>query len=153
MLSYTSRIRTVPKRYRFLINEKKDVLLKEDDEPITYEESLNSSESEKWFIAMKLEMDSMYTNQVWTLVDPPEGIKLIGCKWIFKKKTDMEGNVITYKQGRKCRDISSIFRVSGLPDTISANESQMKEKSKNICQYRRYIGHNISYKCSTWNKM
>ena len=39
---------------------------------------------------MKSEMDSMNTNQVWTLVDPPEGI-------IFKKKTDMEGNVITYK--------------------------------------------------------
>ena len=46
---------------------------------------------------MKLEMNSMYTNQVWTLVDPPKGIKPIGCKWIFKKKTDMEGNVITYK--------------------------------------------------------
>ena len=42
-------------------------------------------------------MDSMYTNQVWTLVDAPEGIKPIGCKWIFKKKTDMEGNVQTYK--------------------------------------------------------
>ena len=46
---------------------------------------------------MKSEMDSMYTKQVWTLVDPPEGIKPIGCKWIFKKKIDMEGNVITYK--------------------------------------------------------
>ena len=39
----------------------------------------------------------MYTNQVWTLVHPPKGIKPIGCKWIFKKKTDMEGNVITNK--------------------------------------------------------
>ena len=46
---------------------------------------------------MKSEMDSMYTNQVWTLVDAPEGVKPIGCKWIFKKKTDMEGNVQTYK--------------------------------------------------------
>ncbi len=39
----------------------------------------------------------MYENQVWTLVDPPEGIKPIGCKWVFKKKTDMDGNVQTYK--------------------------------------------------------
>ena len=46
---------------------------------------------------MKSKMNSMYTNQVWTLVDPPEGIKSKGCKWIFKKKTHMEGNVITYK--------------------------------------------------------
>ena len=72
-------------------------MLIENDEPTTYEESLNSSESDQWLNAMKSEMDSMYTNQVWTLVDPPEGIKPIGCKWIFKKKTDMQGNVITYK--------------------------------------------------------
>ncbi|KAK8685701.1 hypothetical protein V6N13_041698 [Hibiscus sabdariffa] len=42
-------------------------------------------------------MDSMSENQVWTLVEPPEGIKPIGCKWVFKKKTDMDGNVQTYK--------------------------------------------------------
>ena len=43
---------------------------------------------------MKSEKDSMYENQVWTLVDPPEGVKPIVCKWVFKKKLDMEGNVI-----------------------------------------------------------
>ena len=88
----TSRIHSVLKRYGFLISEQKDVLLIENDEPTTYEESLNSSESDQWLKAMKSKMDSMYINQVWTLVDPPEG-----WKWIFKKKTDMEGNVITYK--------------------------------------------------------
>ena len=97
MLRRTSIIRSIPERYGFLISEHKDVLLIENDEPTTYEESLNNSESDQWSIAMKSEMDSMYTNQVWTLVHPLEGIKLIGCKWIFKKKTDMEGNVITYK--------------------------------------------------------
>ena len=58
---------------------------------------MNSSKSNKQLEAMKLKMDSMSVNQVWTLVEPPERIKPIGCKWIFKKKTDMEGNVITYK--------------------------------------------------------
>ena len=57
----TCRIHYVPKRY---------VLLIENDEPTTYEESMNSSESYKWLKVMKSEMDSMYTNQVWTLVDP-----------------------------------------------------------------------------------
>ena len=32
--------------------------------------------------------------KIWTLVDPPEGIKPIGCKWVFKKKTDMKGKPI-----------------------------------------------------------
>ena len=39
----------------------------------------------------------MYDNQVWTLIDPPEGLKTIGYKWAFKKKTDMDGNVHTFK--------------------------------------------------------
>ena len=42
-------------------------------------------------------MNFMYTNQVWTLVDSPEGIKLIECKWVFERKTDMEDNVQMYK--------------------------------------------------------
>ena len=97
VLRRTSRIRYVLERYGFLSREQKDVLLIENDEPTTYEESLNSSESDQWLIAVNIEMDSMYINQVWTLVDPPEGITPIGCKWIFKKKTNMEGNVISYK--------------------------------------------------------
>ena len=42
-------------------------------------------------------MDSIYENLVWTLVYPPKGIKPIGCKWVFKKKTNLEGNVVAYK--------------------------------------------------------
>ena len=72
-------------------------MLTEVNEPTTYDVYLNSSESYKWLEAMKSEMDFVYINQVLNLVKPLEGIKLIGCKWIFKKKTNMEGNVITYK--------------------------------------------------------
>ena len=31
------------------------------------------------------------------LIDPPKGLKTIGCKWVFKMKTDMDGNVHTFK--------------------------------------------------------
>ena len=31
------------------------------------------------------------------LSDAPEEVKPIGCKWVFKKKTDMEGKVVIYK--------------------------------------------------------
>ena len=86
-----------PQRYGFLMTQHGDVMLMEQDEPTTYQEAVNGRDSEKWLEAMKSEMDSMYTNQVWTLVDPPEGVKPIGCKWVFKKKTDMDGNVHTYK--------------------------------------------------------
>ena len=49
----TSRIRYVPERYGFLISEQNDVLLIENDEPTTYEESLNRSESDQLLNAMK----------------------------------------------------------------------------------------------------
>ncbi|KAG8482959.1 hypothetical protein CXB51_022006 [Gossypium anomalum] len=86
-----------PERYGFLITTHGDILLIDQDEPRTYQEAVASPNSEKWLEAMRSEMDSMYENQVWTLVDPPEGVKPIGCKWVFKKKTDMDGNVQTYK--------------------------------------------------------
>ena len=38
------------------------------------------------------------------MVDPSERIRSIGCKWVFKKKTDMDGNVITYKSRRVAKD-------------------------------------------------
>ncbi|KAM2889718.1 hypothetical protein FF1_013304 [Malus domestica] len=46
---------------------------------------------------MKFEMDSMYQNQVWTLVDLPNGIIPVGDKWVFKRKIGVDGNVKTYK--------------------------------------------------------
>ena len=75
VLRRMSMIHTITERYGSLISEKKDVLLIKDDEPATDEEFLNSLESGRWLVAMKSEMDSMYENQVWTLVHSPKGIK------------------------------------------------------------------------------
>ncbi|KAJ8478075.1 hypothetical protein OPV22_021802 [Ensete ventricosum] len=63
----------------------------------TYEEAIMSIDSGKWKEAMNSEMDFMYSNKVWNLVDAPEGIVPIGCKLIFKKKIEVDGNVETYK--------------------------------------------------------
>ena len=67
------------------------------NEPASYQETISSSDSNRGLEAMKSEMQSMYDNQVWTLIDPPNCLKTIRCKWVFKKKTDMEGNVHTFK--------------------------------------------------------
>ncbi|KAK9028101.1 hypothetical protein V6N11_067915 [Hibiscus sabdariffa] len=96
-LRRSTRERHEPERYGFLVTTHGDVILVDQDEPKTYQEAVASPDSEKWLEAMRSEMDSMSENQVWTLVEPPEGIKPIGCKWVFKKKTDMDGNVQTYK--------------------------------------------------------
>ena len=48
-------------------------------------------------ITMKSEIGSMYKNKVWILEVLREGRKAIQKKWIFKKKTDADGNVTIYK--------------------------------------------------------
>ena len=66
----SSRIRHEPERYyRFLLTQTGDIMLVDNDEPLTYKDAMNSPNSERWLEAMKSEMVSMYENKVWTLVD------------------------------------------------------------------------------------
>ncbi|KAL0307896.1 UNVERIFIED_CONTAM: Retrovirus-related Pol polyprotein from transposon RE2 [Sesamum angustifolium] len=51
----------------------------------------------KWLEAMKSKMDSMRSNQVWTLVDRPKVVKPVGCKWVYKRKIGADGEVTTFK--------------------------------------------------------
>ena len=46
---------------------------------------------------MKSELNSMYSNQVWDLVMASNGIKPVGCKWVYKRKRGINGNVETFK--------------------------------------------------------
>ncbi|KAI9201324.1 hypothetical protein LWI28_021677 [Acer negundo] len=46
---------------------------------------------------MNLEIESMYSDTVWELVDLPDGVKPIGCKWIYKRKRGEDGKVETFK--------------------------------------------------------
>ena len=79
-LRRSGRVRHEPERYGFLMTQHGDVLVYQDDEPTTYAEAVSDPYSAKWLEAMKSEMDSMYQNQVWSLVKAPEGVKPIGCR-------------------------------------------------------------------------
>ena len=74
-----------------------DVMLLDHDEPTNYEEVMMSPDSVKWLEAIKYEMGSIYENKVWTLIDLSNDRQAIENKWIFKKKTDADGNVTIYK--------------------------------------------------------
>ncbi|KAL4023398.1 hypothetical protein IC575_017151 [Cucumis melo] len=58
---------------------------------------MNDVDSDQLIKAMDLEMESMYSNSVWTLVDQPSEVRPIGCKWIYKRKRDQAGKVQTFK--------------------------------------------------------
>ena len=69
----------------------------QDDDLLTYLKAVMSKNSDRWLKAMKFEIDFMYPNQVWILVDAFEGVTPIGYKWVFKKKIEVDGQVKTYK--------------------------------------------------------
>ncbi|KAL0294729.1 UNVERIFIED_CONTAM: Copia protein [Sesamum radiatum] len=58
---------------------------------------MSDIDSDKWLEAMKFEMDSIGSNQVWTLVDPPKGARPVGCKWVYKHKLGANGEVTAFK--------------------------------------------------------
>ncbi|KAL4324674.1 hypothetical protein GQ457_11G025050 [Hibiscus cannabinus] len=137
-LRRSTRERYEPERYGFLVTNHGDVILVDQDEPKTYQEAVASPDSEKWLEAMRSEMDFMSDNQVWTLVEPPEGIKPIGCKWVFKKKTDMDGNVQTYKG----RLVAKGFRqIHGVEDVYMTQPEGFvtPEDAEKVCKLQRSI--------------
>lgn len=97
----SDKIRFEPERYGYNISSSisydECCLLISSDEPENYQQAIKDLEANHWLEAMNTEMQSMHDNQVWELVDlPPKG-KTVGCKWVYKKKTDMDGNLHTFK--------------------------------------------------------
>nr|GEY84702.1 hypothetical protein [Tanacetum cinerariifolium] len=66
-------------------------------EPANYKAALLDPESKKWLDATNMEIQSMKDNDVWVLVELPPNAKTVGSKWLFKKKTDMDGAVYVFK--------------------------------------------------------
>ncbi|KAK8572033.1 hypothetical protein V6N12_028096 [Hibiscus sabdariffa] len=134
------------------------------DEPKTYQETVSSPYSEKWLEAMRSEMDSMSNNQVWTLVEPPEGIKPIGCKWVFKKKIDMDSNVQTYKGRLVAKaafhdyeiwqmDVKTAFLNGKLEEDVYMTQPEgfvTPENAGKVCNLQRSI-YGLKQASRSWN--
>ncbi|GJR50023.1 retrotransposon protein, putative, ty1-copia subclass [Tanacetum coccineum] len=80
-------------------------------EPANYKAALLDPESEKWLAAMNVEMQSMKDNDVWELVELPPNAKTVGHKWLFKKKTDMDGAVHTFKSRLVAKGFTQTYGV------------------------------------------
>jgi hypothetical protein len=46
---------------------------------------------------MHEKLENFERNQVWTLVDPPRYVNVIGTKWVFKNKQGEDGEVVRNK--------------------------------------------------------
>lgn len=87
---------TLSSDYEVYLNEcDYDIGLNEDS--ISYNQDKADEKSTHWLNAMKEELQSMKSNNVWELVELPDGAKTVGCKWVFKTKRNSKGNIERYK--------------------------------------------------------
>ncbi|GJR39037.1 retrotransposon protein, putative, ty1-copia subclass [Tanacetum coccineum] len=75
----------------------KEYEVRDLNEPHNYKAELSDPEFKKWLEAMNMEMQSMKDNRVWVLIDLPPNGRTVRSKWLFNKKTNMDGNVHTFK--------------------------------------------------------
>lgn len=56
-------------------------------DPSTFLKAMNNQEKDKWMGAMVEEMESLEKNQTLELVKLPTSKRVIGCKWVYKRKS------------------------------------------------------------------
>eukprot|EP00253_Pinus_taeda_P032694 PITA_32694 len=64
------------------------------DDPIHFEEAI---EDRKWIEAMDEEINAIERNKTWDLVELPKGKEVIGVKWVYKTKSNVEGKIERHK--------------------------------------------------------
>ncbi|GKA03524.1 retrotransposon protein, putative, ty1-copia subclass [Tanacetum coccineum] len=110
LIRRSERSRRVPNR--LCLNVKaEEHSLGDLNKPTSYKAAMLDPESNKWLDAMNAEMQSMIDNKVWVLVDLPPNCKTVGSKWIFKKKTNMDGIVHTYKARLVAKGYTQLYGV------------------------------------------
>jgi len=84
-------------------------LLTSEEDPSTFKEALESKERQEWMAAMSEEMTSLHKNSVWELVPKPKDQRIIGSKWIYRKKESLsETEAPTYKARLVAKGFSQI---------------------------------------------
>ena len=83
----------------------------EECDPTTAAEALSAPDKSQWEEDMRQEMESLCSNDVWELVEPPPNRKIVGSKWIFKRKKDAEGVVKRYKARLVAQGCSQQFKL------------------------------------------
>ena len=75
-------------------------------DPATYKQAVESEHGQHWIRAMQEEVTTLKQREVFTEVEKPQGAKVLGTKWVFKTKTDSNGET----QRHRARFVVQGFR-------------------------------------------
>ena len=75
-LRHSGRTTRKLSRYPLLGESYQVITIDSEEDPVNYKEELEDVDAQKWLKAMDHEMESMYSNSVWSLVKAPKGVKM-----------------------------------------------------------------------------
>ena len=113
----------------------------------TYKETLKDVDVQEWKREIDHEMESMGSNLVWYLVDPPRGVKPFGSKFIYKKKSPgkpcVDLDVQEWKRAMNCEMKSmgsnSVLSLVEAPRGVKPIGSKLiykKKSSSKPCEHK-----------------
>nr|GEV29527.1 hypothetical protein [Tanacetum cinerariifolium] len=131
-------------------------------EPANYKAALLDPESKKWLDAMNVEMQSMKDNDVWVLVELPPNARTVSSKWLFKKKTDMDGVIYVFKAPIAMYYDYEIWQMdvkTAFPNRHLSKEFYMEQLEgfvnpkypNHVCKLKRSI-YGLKQASRQWNK-
>ena len=97
MPHHSGRVIRPPVKLTLMGESSLTILESHEDDPTGYHKAINEKNFYFWKKAMKSKLESIYSNNVWTHVNLPQGVKPIGCKWVYNRKRGVDGKVETYK--------------------------------------------------------
>ncbi|MBW0463109.1 hypothetical protein O181_002824 [Austropuccinia psidii MF-1] len=66
-------------------------------DPKSFSQAIHHPDSKQWLAAIKNELSNMKTHQVWSSHEQDKSIHPLTTTWVFKRKTDANGNLTKYK--------------------------------------------------------
>ena len=109
--------------------------------PRTLKQVKKSTEQDKWQEAMKHEIESMKSNNVWEEVDRPKSKQILPMNWVYKVKYNQDGTIDKYKA--RLVVLGNLQRNNKNDDVFSPvlNESSFKALLAYGVKNRMHIHH------------
>ena len=126
------------------------VILSPDD-PKTYHQAVSSPDSNHWESAIETELGNMQRLKVWSTAPPSKEIRPLTTTWVFKRKTDQDGNLTKYKarlcvrgfSQREGIDYSDVFSPTGRLTSLRIMLT--------LCALNQFEVHQMDVRCAFLN--